>query len=220
MTKTWGTLRAEQRLLEHETETLLSSEDPVKAEIDAVLSERRKVLEDLARVLDEQVSPGNKSQHLDRHREIQQEHEEAAKRILQKSKERQDRDNLLGDVNEDIKKWKGNAAGEEAYMLDERARIESSHTMADSVLAQAYATRDEFNLQKLSLQNIGQRISASSQKIPGMNTLLNKINTRQKRNSLILGRLSLTLSSGTDYYSGGHVLLYPSPVSVLSVCRY
>lgn len=187
MAKTWGTLRAEQRLLEHQTETLLSSADPAREELDSILAQRRAVLDDLARVLEEQVSPGNKLQHLERHREIQQEHEEAAARVLQKTKEQKDRDNLLGDVNEDIKKWKGNAAGEEAYMLDERARIESSHTMADSVLAQAYATRDEFNLQKLSLQNIGQRISASSQKIPGMNTLLNKINTRQKRNSVILG---------------------------------
>ncbi|CCG82676.1 Vesicle transport v-SNARE protein superfamily [Taphrina deformans PYCC 5710] len=187
MAKTWGTLRAEQRLLEHQTETLLSSASPAREELDSILAQRRTVLEDLARVLEEQVSPGNKLQHLNRHREIQQEHEEAASRVLQKSKEQKDRENLLGDVNEDIKKWKGNAAGEEAYMLDERARIESSHTMADSVLAQAYATRDEFNLQKLSLQNIGQRISASSQKIPGMNTLLNKINTRQKRNSVILG---------------------------------
>lgn len=185
--KSWATLRAEQRLLEHETETLLSSETPSKEELDSLLAQRRDVLENLARALEEQQSPGNKAQHLARHREILQEHEAASKRVIQKSKEQRDRDNLLGDVNKDIMKWKGNAAGEEAYMLDERARIESSHTMADSVLAQAYATRDEFNLQRLSLQNIGQRISASSQKIPGMNTLLNKINTRQKRNSVIIG---------------------------------
>lgn len=189
ITKTWGSLRAELRLLEHETETLLSTNSPSRNELETLLEQRRGCLTQLTRVLNEQESPGNKGQHLERHREVQQEHEEAARRVLQRSKEQQDRDNLLGDVNEDIKKWKGNAAGEEAYMLDERARIESSHTMADSVLAQAYATRDEFNLQKLSLQNIGQRITASSQKIPGMNTLLNKINTRQKRNSVIIGIL-------------------------------
>lgn len=188
MAKTWGTLRAEQRLLEHETETLMSAPSPAREELEALLAQRREVLEKLARSLEEQTTPGNKAQHLERHREIQAEHEAAVKKLLQRTKEQQDRDNLLGDVNEDIKKWKGNAAGEEAYMLDERARIESSHNMTDSVLAQAYATRDEFNLQRLSLQNIGQRITASSQKIPGMNTLLNKINTRQKRNSLIIGK--------------------------------
>lgn len=187
MAKSWAALRAEQRLLEHETETLLAASHPDKAELDQVLEQRREVLVKLARALEDEVKPGNKPQHLERHREVQAEHETAAKKILQKNKEQQDRDNLLGSVNEDIKKWKGNAAGEEAYMLDERARIESSHNMADSVLAQAYATRDEFNLQRLSLQNVGQRIVASSQKIPGMNTLLSKINTRQKRNSVILG---------------------------------
>lgn len=186
--KTWATLRAEQRLLEHETDTLLSTSNPSQEALDSLLSQRRDGLQQLRAVLEEQESPGNKAQHLERHREIQEEHEDAARRLLQRYKDQQARDNLLGDVNEDIKKWKGNAAGEEAYMLDERARIESSHTMADSVLAQAYATRDEFNLQRLSLQNIGQRITASSQKIPGMNTLLNKINTRQKRNSVILGK--------------------------------
>lgn len=186
--KSWASLRAEQRVLEHETDTLLASTSPSQEALDTLLSQRRDGLEKLRRLLEDQDSPGNKAQHLERHREIQEEHEDAVRRILQRVKEQQDRDNLLGNVNEDIKKWKGNAAGEEAYMLDERARIESSHTMADSVLASAYATRDEFNLQRVNLQNIGQRITASSQKIPGMNTLLNKINTRQKRNSFILGK--------------------------------
>lgn len=215
--KTWAALRAEQRLLEHETDTLLSTTNPSEEALETLLAQSRSGLEKLRRVLEEQELPGNKAQHWERHREIQQEHEDATRRILQRSKEQQERDNLLGHVDEDIKKWKGNAAGEEAYMLDERARIESSHTMADSVLASAYATRDEFNLQRLSLQSIGQRITASSQKIPGMNTLLSKINSRQKRNSLILGEPD-TFPFTTFYAeqcSASHVCLHPSLVLFL-----
>ncbi|ORY81436.1 hypothetical protein BCR37DRAFT_393299 [Protomyces lactucae-debilis] len=186
MSKSWGTLRAELRLLEHETETLLTSDAPTRAQVDAQFTQRRGVLQQLTACLEQQSKPGNKAMHLERHAEILQEHEVEARRVLQQKQEAADRRNLLGNVNEDIRKFKGNAAGEEGAMLQERDRIEHSHSMADSVLAQAFATRDEFNMQRVSLQNIGQRIQASSQKIPGMNVLLNKINTRQKRNAVIL----------------------------------
>ncbi|BFZ56695.1 protein transport protein gos1 [Savitreella phatthalungensis] len=190
MSKSWGTLRAEMRLLEHETETLLSKK-PSEADLDSLLSQRRDVLEQLAKALDQQNVKGNKAQHLERHREVLAEHEASARGVIQRLREQSDRENLLGNVDADIRRHKaslatGSAGGEEAYMLNERDRIESSHSMTDAVLAQAYATRDEFNLQRLSLQNIGQRLSASADRIPGMNSLLSKINTRQKRNSVIL----------------------------------
>jgi Golgi SNAP receptor complex protein 1 len=135
MSKSWGTLRAELRLLEHETETLFTSDAPTRAHVDAQLSQRRSVLDQLAACLEQQTKPGNKAMHLDRHREILAEHEVEARRVLQLKQEAADRRNLLGNVNEDIRKFKGNAAGEEGAMLQERDRIESSHTMADSVLA-------------------------------------------------------------------------------------
>ena len=190
MSKSWGTLRAELRLLEHETETLVSK-SPDKQDLESLLSQRQDVLDQLARSLDEQAVKGNKPQHLERHREVLGEHSAQARNVLQRLKEQQDRDNLLGNVDADIRRHRATLAsagpgGEEAYMLNERDRIESSHNMADAVLAQAYATRDEFNLQRLSLQRIQTRIVASAEKIPGMNALLKKINTRQKRNALIL----------------------------------
>lgn len=187
MAKSWGTLRAELRLLEHETETLLSK-SPDKTDLESLLSQRQDVLDQLARALDEQSVKGNKPQHLERHREVLGEHAAQARNVLQRLKEQQDRDNLLGNVDADIRRHRANVAadGEDAYMLAERDRIESSHGMADAVLAQAYATRDEFNLQRLSLQRIQTRIVASAEKIPGMNAILKKINTRQKRNAVIL----------------------------------
>jgi hypothetical protein len=63
-------------------------------------------------------------------------------------------------------------------------------------------------MQQLSLQNIGVRIQNSAQKIPGMNVLLNKINTRQKRNALILGRPFLSFGPDINKYSCCDVCVY------------
>ncbi len=182
----WQSLRAQTRLLEHQTEQAITQATPSKQQIQDLLSQRQTILDALADLLQSDPSPGSRPLHLERHREVLAEHSKESTRILDRKKEAEDRENLLGTVSEDIRKFKGNAADEQGYMLAERDRIENSHGIADSVLAQAYATRDDFRVQSVNLQNIGQRIAASSRKVPGMSQLLGKINTRQKRNSLIL----------------------------------
>jgi len=61
--------------------------------------------------------------------------------------------------------------------------------MADGVLAQAYAVNDSFGEQRLMLSNINKRIKQSAMQLPGINTLIGKINTRKKRDSVILACL-------------------------------
>ena len=61
--------------------------------------------------------------------------------------------------------------------------------MADSVLAQAYATNEEFASQRAALASINRRIKMSAAQIPGLNTLISKINTRKKRDSIIMAGL-------------------------------
>lgn len=74
-------------------------------------------------------------------------------------------------------------------MLNERSRIDNSNNMADSILAQAYETRDEFVRQRASLAGIQRRMMNTLSHVPGINTIIAKVNTRKKRDSLILASL-------------------------------
>jgi Golgi SNAP receptor complex protein 1 len=85
-------------------------------------------------------------------------------------------------------------------LITERDRIDHSHSIADSVLETAYATRTEFGRQRQTLARLNQRLMQSASafsfsmkltigQIPGINTLIGKINTRKKRDSVILAGL-------------------------------
>lgn len=72
-------------------------------------------------------------------------------------------------------------------MLGERNRIENSHNMADSVLSQAYAVNEQFGLQRETLAGIQRRIQGAAAQVPGLNSLINRISAKKRRDALILG---------------------------------
>lgn len=72
-------------------------------------------------------------------------------------------------------------------MLNERNRIDNSHNMADGVLSQAYAVKDNFSLQHETLQSINRRINQAASKVPGLNQLIGRISAKKRRDGIILG---------------------------------
>ena len=72
-------------------------------------------------------------------------------------------------------------------MLDERQRIENSHSVADSVLSQAYAINEGFGQQRETLANINRRIVGAASQVPGINGLIGRIGTKKRRDGIILG---------------------------------
>ena len=96
-------------------------------------------------------------------------------------------------------------ASDTEMLITERDRIDHSHSIADSVLETAYATRNEFGRQRQTLTRLNQRLMQSAStctpwirltigQLPGINTILGKINTRKKRDSLIIaGLISLCI---------------------------
>lgn len=79
----------------------------------------------------------------------------------------------------------------DTYFLDERARIENTHSVLDSWITQAMATRDEIFRQNGVLDNIGNSLDSTLQKFPALNNLLGKIADKRRRNALILGTIIL-----------------------------
>jgi Golgi SNAP receptor complex protein 1 len=72
-------------------------------------------------------------------------------------------------------------------MLDERSRVDNSHSMVDSVLSQAYATNDNFRTQREMLGSVQRRIVGAASQVPGINGLIGRIGAKKRRDGIILG---------------------------------
>ena len=72
-------------------------------------------------------------------------------------------------------------------MLDERRRIDNSHSVVDGVLSQAYAINENFGVQRETLASINRRIVGVASQIPGINNLMSRIGAKKRRDGIILG---------------------------------
>jgi len=58
--------------------------------------------------------------------------------------------------------------------------------MVDGVLSQAYAINDSFNAQRETLASINKRIVGAASQLPGINTLMQRISSKKRRDAVIL----------------------------------
>jgi Golgi SNAP receptor complex protein 1 len=154
--------------------------------------QRESLISQLSRLLDSEAtltSSALKQNNLTRHREVLQDHRRELQRIASAIAESRDRANLLSNVRSDIDAHRASNPGadEAEYMLQERGRIDESHSMMDGVLSQAYAINENFGLQRESLAGINRRIVNAANQVPGMNALMGKIGSKRRRDALILG---------------------------------
>lgn len=152
--------------------------------------QRSALISQLSRLLDsEPTASALKSTNLARHREILTQHRTELTRIKSSTSTARDRANLLSNVRSDIDAYRSQNPGEaEAeYMLDERRRVDNSHSMADSVLSQAYAVNENFGLQRETLTSINRRIVGAASQVPGINSLMSRIGNKKRRDGIILG---------------------------------
>lgn len=72
-------------------------------------------------------------------------------------------------------------------MLAERGRLDNSHSVIDGVLAQAYAINENFGLQRETLASISRRITGAASQVPGLNSIIQKVGAKRRRDGIILG---------------------------------
>jgi len=205
----WTQLRQQARSLESQTETLLHTysqfstasnvaakpteqEGETEARLQEALEKRDAVISQLARLLDSDptfTSSAVKQNGLSLLRDKLAEHRRDLARLRGQLNEARDRANLLSHVRDDIDAYRsGNPeAAEAAYMLDERARVDRSHAVADSVLSQAYAVNDSFALQRETLASVSRRITVAAGQVPGINSLMGRISAKKRRDGVIMG---------------------------------
>lgn len=190
-------VRIEARTLEADCDQLLSKYSSaglqsdvsanVAAEIERNLNERAVKVDSLFALASEPDASGAWRHQAQRHREVLDDHKRTFNRLSAQFESERNRENLLSSVRSDIETHRTRTPQDEsAYYADERNRIENSNSLADSLLQQAYETRAEFSRQQQVLKNVQRRIWHAASHMPGINTLISKINTRQKRNSLIM----------------------------------
>ncbi|KAK6544428.1 hypothetical protein TWF694_001123 [Orbilia ellipsospora] len=207
----WAPLRQQARSLETQTDNLFNTysaftsnpskrptdeEQRIETQLQDLLARREAVVASLYRTLDSDSSASSsatKLQNVHRHKEILSDHGKEFQRLKSAIAQARNHSNLLSSVRDDINQYRTSTnidpTREAEYRLEERDAIERSHGMADRVLANAYAVNQEFGEQHLALARINQRIKGAAMQIPGINTIIGKINTRKKRDSIILAIL-------------------------------
>jgi len=150
------------------------------------------LISQLSRLLDSEsalTASTLKHNNLSRHREILSDHRRELNRIRSSISEARSRANLLSNVRSDINAYRSSnpGAAEADYMLDERRRIDNSHSVTDSVLSQAYAVNEQFGVQRETLATINRRITGAAGMIPGINSLMGRISAKKRRDGIILG---------------------------------
>jgi len=208
MTTGWAQLRQQARSLETQTENLFhsysslvsssvsikpsDSEIRLEQQIQDVLRKRDTAITSLSRTLESESavsSSAAKLQNLVRHKEVLTEHSKEFQRLKNNLHSARERASLLSNVRNDIDQFHSAAREDAEYLLNERNRLDNSHNMADNVLSQAYAINQSFADQRAMLGNINRRVVHAASQIPGINTIISKINTRKKRDSIVLAVL-------------------------------
>jgi len=154
--------------------------------------QREAYITQLTRLLDSEsplTSSALKANNLTRHREILLDHRRELARLSSQISESRSRANLLSNVRSDISAYRSSnpADAEAEYMLDERRRIDNSHSVADGVLSQAYAINEQFGVQRETLASVNRRIVSAASQVPGINSLIGRIGAKKRRDGIILG---------------------------------
>ncbi|CAO3678033.1 unnamed protein product [Umbelopsis vinacea] len=143
------------------------------------------------------ATPSNPSMlhMLQRHKDIAFDYSKELRKVKASLRAARDKADLLTQVQDEIRQvstqWVmlrtyNNGGSTSEYMLTERNKIENSHRMTDMVLDQAYATRDDLGRQRSMLRGVNSRMGGVLGRLPGINNLIGKINTRRKRDTVIM----------------------------------
>jgi len=180
-----------------ETESLLNSSNSNQHMIDTMAMEIEQLLTKLTGTNDEmsEISKsGNVSgptivHTLTRHREILQDYNREFRKVQKNINNNIERENLLGSVRRDIDAYKSangvNNRRTEMY-LKEHEHLRNSDRLADQVIEIAQATKENIGNQRKLFRGITKRMNYLANRFPAINSLVQKVNLRKRRDTIIL----------------------------------
>lgn len=125
---------------------------------------------------------------MQRHKDILKDYKLEFNKIRNNFAARRDREDLLGSVRKEIDNYK-NVSGlnrREMYMK-ENQHIHNSDRLLNDQISIAMETRDHLMTQRQTFKRIQTRLNDMSNRFPAVNSLVQRINLRKRRDSLILG---------------------------------
>lgn len=119
-------------------------------------------------------------------------HKKTFKKLKSNISQERTRQQLLSNVRQDIQSHRSTTqleqdADAERYYASEQQRIGKTSNIAEQILQGALNTRDELQRQQRLLSGVGRRMSNIYAQFPNLNTIIGKIHSRKRKNSLILG---------------------------------
>ncbi|KAI8816490.1 snare region anchored in the vesicle membrane C-terminus-domain-containing protein [Fimicolochytrium jonesii] len=202
---TWESLRRQARSLENEIEAKLAmyarhgtagdgggagraAANGVELEVEHLINKLTSTVNLMAQSLDNAPTGSNNPSMmhmLQRHRDILYDYSKEFKKTKANIIAARDHADLLSGSST----YKSPAAASSStqdYLLNERGRIDGTHRVADEVLQAAYATRADLNDQRSMLYGAKGRVGGVLAHFPLVNDLMSRINTRKRRDSLIM----------------------------------
>uniref|UniRef100_A0A224YNV4 Golgi SNAP receptor complex member 1 n=1 Tax=Rhipicephalus zambeziensis TaxID=60191 RepID=A0A224YNV4_9ACAR len=126
---------------------------------------------------------------LQRHRDILQDYVREFHKTRTNVQAHRERDLLLGSVRKDLDSYKNSSSlnrRSEGY-LKEHEHIKSSERMVHDQINIAIRTKDELLSQRNALKAIQTKMTTLANRFPMINSLVQRINLRKRRDSIILG---------------------------------
>lgn len=158
--------------------------NPLESEIDALLSRLNKIINEQD---DNPKMTVSLSHKISRHRDVLIDYENQLKRIKLKHSQNKNRFDLMGSIRNDISQYHSQNESKMNLLGAEHEKLTSSHKSADTAINIALSTQQSLRFQRGLYKGINRRMLELSTKFPVLNTLINKISMRKRRDSFIMG---------------------------------
>lgn len=165
--------------------------ETIMLEIEQLLAKLKEVNDKMATYTQTQslaVSSATILHTLQRHREILQDYTLEFQKTSANIQAQRQREELLSSVNKDISSYKnpGLNRRNELYMK-EHEHVRSSDRMVDEQISIAVKTKDELLNQRIAMKAIQTKMTTLANRFPMINSLMQRINIRKRRDSIIIG---------------------------------
>ncbi|KAK9536480.1 hypothetical protein VZT92_006255 [Zoarces viviparus] len=187
----------DQRTRDSRSDSVGSSHDNMLV---AMTTELEQLLAGLTAVNDKMAeytnTPGASSHNaalmhtLQRHRDILQDYTLEFHKTKSNFFSLREREDLLGSVHRDIESYKSSAGVNNRrteLILKEHEHLRNSDSLIDNAISIAIATKENITFQRGILKSIQTRVTTLANRFPAINGLIQKINLRKRRDSLVLG---------------------------------
>ncbi|KAM9319159.1 Golgi SNAP receptor complex member 1 [Pholidichthys leucotaenia] len=127
---------------------------------------------------------------LQRHRDILQDYTHEFHKTKSNFLALREREDLLGSVRKDIETYKSGSGVNNRrteLFLKEHEHLRNSDRLMDDTISIAMATKENMTSQRGVLKSIQSRVNTLANRFPTINNLIQRINLRKRRDSLILG---------------------------------